>query len=204
MVRRVYFAFHYKDLLEGRADMVHDCWLKQDSHGFWYPSFWDAAKAVGENAIRALVDFEIVNTSVTVVLVGSRTYGRTWVRHEIAKSLENGNGLLAVHINGIPDRNQQTTANGPNPLDFMSFRVDADAGTVRLWELGQDGHSASPEWITCKGVSPIPVERFRYDLKGKTEGPLSDLFPIYDWSSDNGCADLRRWIEAASGTPVQC
>ena len=40
---------------------------------------------------------------MTVVLIGSDTLNRPYVQYEICKSLQRGNAVIGVHINGIRD-----------------------------------------------------------------------------------------------------
>ncbi|WP_368610462.1 TIR domain-containing protein [Bacillus wiedmannii] len=41
---------------------------------------------------------------VTCVLIKSQTFNRRWVRYEIMKSIEKGNKILEIHINGFKDK----------------------------------------------------------------------------------------------------
>ena len=66
---------------------------------------------------------------MTAVLVGSQTYARRWVHYKMMKSVECGNGLLAIHINCVRDKSGQTKVAGPNPLDYLGIQVSADGGT---------------------------------------------------------------------------
>ena len=52
-------------------------------------------------------------TSVTVVLIGTETLERPFVQYEICKSLQRGNAVIGIHINGIKDmRTLVTSARG--------------------------------------------------------------------------------------------
>lgn len=50
-----------------------------------------------------MIDKQLEGTSVTVVLIGSVTLNRLFVRYEICKSLQRGNAVIGVHINEIRD-----------------------------------------------------------------------------------------------------
>lgn len=66
---------------------------------------WEEAKRTSEFALKRLINGALEGTSVTCVLIGSQTYMRPWVRYEILKSIERGNGVFGVHINRIRDKN---------------------------------------------------------------------------------------------------
>jgi len=55
------------------------------------------------------VDSQLEGTSVTVVLVGEKTCNSRWVKYEIRKSIERGNGLLGIDISKIKDLQGNTS-----------------------------------------------------------------------------------------------
>lgn len=124
MSKRVFFSFHYQDVIDFRANVVRNHWLTKpdrESAGFFDASIWEAAKKEGDIAIKRLINKNIKNTSVTAVLVGSQTFNRRWVSYEIMKSMQKGNKLIAIHINRIKDNNRKTKPNGPNPFEYLGF-----------------------------------------------------------------------------------
>ncbi len=117
MARKVFFSFHYgRDI--SRANVVRNSWLTKDkgTAGFIDASLWEEAKAKGDASIKKLIDDQMIGTTVTAVLIGSETAQRTYVKYEIAKSLERGNGLLGIYIHNIKDLNGNVAAKGANPL----------------------------------------------------------------------------------------
>src|SRR5439155_10357404 len=122
MARRVFFSFHYQDVIDFRANVVRQHWVTKpdrEAAGFFDASIWETAKKTGSLAVKRLITSGLDGTSVTCVLIGSQTYARPWVRYEILKSFRKGNSMLAVHINSIRGRDQATKQNGPNPLSFV-------------------------------------------------------------------------------------
>lgn len=101
MARRVYFAFHYRDVASFRANVVRNSWVTKpdrDEAGFFDASLWEEAKKKDDDAIKRMINNALEGTSVTVVLIGAETSGRKWVKYEIKKSHERGNGLLGIYI----------------------------------------------------------------------------------------------------------
>jgi hypothetical protein len=64
--------------------------------------------------------------------VGTDTYNRRWVDYEIFKSLEKGNDILAIHINGIKGKDGKTKSNGNNPLYYLGYSFDDTGKKVKL------------------------------------------------------------------------
>lgn len=120
MPRRVFFSFHYqRDIW--RVNVVRNCWVTQDreSAGFWDASLWESAKKKGDAAIQKMIDDGLANTSVSVVLIGTETWERKWVRYEIIQSYQRGNGLFGVYIHSIKNQLGYSDVQGNNPFDHI-------------------------------------------------------------------------------------
>lgn len=136
MAQRVFFSFHYQDVIDFRANVVRQHWVTKDREaaGYFDASIWEEAKKEGEASLKRLINGGLDGSSNTCILVGSETYCRPWVRYEILKSFVRGNHLFAVHINAIKDKNQQTKTLGPNPLEYVGVTYSQDGRTMTLWE----------------------------------------------------------------------
>src|SRR5438876_4552001 len=122
MAKRVFFSFHYQDVIDFRANVLRQHWLTKpdrESAGFFDASIWGNAKLSGDIAFKRLINASLQGTSVTCVLVGSQTYARRWVRYEIMKGFRKSNLLLSIHVNPINGRDQVTKIKGPNPLKYL-------------------------------------------------------------------------------------
>lgn len=154
MARRVFFSFHYeRDIW--RANVVRNSWVTQDDReaaGFWDASLWEEAKKRGDDAIKRMIDKALEGTSVTAVLIGAETAGREWVKYEIKKSHENGNGLLGVYIHNIKDQDENTDTKGSNPFD--NFYIEENGKRTYLsaiyptydW-VNDDGYENFGDWV---------------------------------------------------------
>lgn len=54
-----------------------------------------------------------------MVLIGCETASRPFVKYELVKSVERGNGLLGIRIHKIACFNSGTDDQGRNPLDAL-------------------------------------------------------------------------------------
>src|SRR5260221_2987380 len=101
MAKRVYFAFHYQDVKDFRANVVrkHNFTGGVEAAGYYDHSIWEESKKKGDVALKRMINGELEGTSVTAILVGSQTYARRWVRYEIMKSVERGNKVIGIQIN---------------------------------------------------------------------------------------------------------
>jgi len=153
MGRRVFFSFHYeRDIW--RANQVRNSWITKDREaaGFWDASLWEEAKKKGDAAIKKMIDDGLVGSSVTVVLIGSETADRKYVKYEIEQSYKRGNGLLGIYIHRLKDKDGYTDSKGRNPFD--DFTVEQDGREVRLsslvdtydWVL-DNGYENFADWV---------------------------------------------------------
>jgi MTH538 TIR-like domain (DUF1863) len=122
--RKAFFSFHYDDVM--RTSVVRKAWMFKHPDSAMMPSFfdsslWERKKLVDDEAVKRLVRDGGWNTSAVCVLAGSETWKRRWVRHEIARAIVDGRGLLTIHLNSIRHHVTETPhTRGPNPLDFMA------------------------------------------------------------------------------------
>jgi len=193
MAKRVFFCFHYQDVIDFRANVVRNHWMTKpdrESAGFFDASVWETAKKTGNTAVKRLIHSGLDGTSVTCVLVGSQTYARPWVRYEILKSFRKGNSIFAVHINSIHGKNQLSKPKGPNPLSFVGVTFSATGLTGTLWEKVNGEWQQYPEIDGSSSYQTGGVA-LMYHEKGFN---LSQWYPEYDWVADDGYNNFANWV----------
>jgi hypothetical protein len=195
VARRTFFSFHYKPDVT-RAWVVRNSWVtklaqgERDDAGFFDNSVFEAAQRESDEVLKRFLREGLKNTTVTCVLIGSETALRRWVRYEIFQSFMRGNELLAIRVHAIPGFNKLPSAEGFNPFDSVAFAVDGDQ--IRFKEYMTTG------WQFARDVGSMPLKDATYNLGGRTNHTLSNLFPIYAWNTGNGYRNLGEWIEAAA------
>lgn len=137
MARRVFFSFKYKDV--SRAMVVRNSWVAQGkgAAGFIDAADFEELKRQGDTAIKNWIDKQLNGTSVTVVLVGEKTCTSRWVKYEIEKSIEIGNGLFGIDVSKIKDLQGNTTERcGRIPKGYEFY----------LW-FKDNGYNKMGDWI---------------------------------------------------------
>lgn len=137
MARKVFFSFKYEDV--SRAMVVRNSWVAQgrESAGFIDAADFEKVKRQGDQTIKNWIDNQLKGTSVTVVLVGEKTCSSRWVKYEIEKSIEIGNGLLGIDISKIKNLQEKTSERCgqiPKGYDFYLWSKD-------------DGYNKMGDWI---------------------------------------------------------
>lgn len=154
MARRVFFSFHYENDIN-RSMTVRNSWVTQgkEAAGFIDKAEFEKVKRQGEATVHRWIDKQLEGTSVTVVLIGTETLNRPFVQYEICKSLERGNAVIGVHINGIRDMRTQKTSLKGNPHTIIGFFSDNrpayfDSVADGIYDYTYDnGYYHLGEWI---------------------------------------------------------
>ncbi len=144
MARRVFFSFHYeRDVW--RAGQVRNSWVTKpdrETAGFWDAASWEEVKRGGDAAIKKWIREQLKGTSVTVVLIGTETSSRHYVKYEIEQSIEKRNGLLGIYIHNIKDVDSKTDSMGPNPFKEMGIK------NVKTYDwVNDDGYNNLGDWV---------------------------------------------------------
>jgi hypothetical protein len=165
-------------------------------------SVWEEAERKGAAVLKALIDTWLKGTSVTVVLVGSETYSRRWVKYEIVKSFVEGKGVLPIYINRIPSKYEGIKAKGINPLERLAVDVSDDCKSLTFYEL-VNGKWRPFEYLAEDNNRTTNSFYFEdgwfNDYKGGKSYKFSDLFGDgYDWVLDDGYHNFAVWIQDAA------
>lgn len=192
MAKRVFFSFHYQDVIDFRANTVRNHWITKpdrEQAGFFDASVWEESRKKGDIALKRLINGALENTSNTCVLVGTETYRRPWVRYEILKSFKRGNHLLAVHINSIKGKDQKVKALGPNPFDFVGVKYSSDGKTATLIEW------LNKKWVDYDKIDGSATFTVNVGTARRGKGfKLSELFKLYDWDAGKGYDNFSSWL----------
>lgn len=192
MAKRVFFSFHYQDVIDFRVNVVRQHRLtKDDSAGYFDASIWEKAKKTGNYALKRLINDALRNTSVTCVLIGSETYNRQWVKYEIFRSIYKGNNLIGIHINNISDKYEKKKPKGPNPFDYLAVEISKDGSQYAFLECENQKWKY---WEEIESTRWFHNDYFDRNLAGTCK-KLSDFFNVYDWMKDDGYNRFPEWID---------
>jgi hypothetical protein len=193
MAKRVFFSFHYQDVIDFRANVVRNHWMTKpdrEEAGYFDASIWESAQRRGDVALKRLINGGLENTTNTCVLIGSSTYARPWVRYELLKSFRKGNHLFGVHINGINGRDGHTKVFGLNPLEYIGVTYSDDGRTATLWEKN------GSDWVKYEKIDETADYAVQVDTQYRGKGfNLSSWYPSYDWSANRGYENFASWVK---------
>jgi hypothetical protein len=201
MARFVFFSFSYKYVKNFKANVVRQSWvINNKPETFVDGSIWEKEKSKGPLVIKKLIEEGLKMTSTTAVLIGENTSQRRWVKYEIIKSFEKGNGIVGIHINRIRGKDQVISARGFNPLDRLAFKISEDGKKIQFYEL------INGRWQVFKDLPEINNKKsntlfFENSLwLGNEFGKFfrfSDKFKTSCWVNDDGHKNFTTWISEA-------
>jgi len=190
MARRVFFSFHYeRDVW--RANVVRKIWVTKpdrEAAGFIDAAEFEEIQRQGDLAVKRWINSQLKGTSVTAVLIGAETYRRRWVRYEIIKSFDKGNGLLGIYIHKIKDKDEKTDFKGENPFEYVGVYIGRD-GKAEYRELRNGEWVRFEDYPGCSG---------NFDRKYWTGKVYTFSHKTYDWVDDDGYNNIGKWIEESA------
>lgn len=119
MARRVFYSFHF----------TNDFWRTQqvrnigavEGQTLCTPNAWEELKRKGKDSIERWIDDNMHGKSCVVVLVGSETASREWVRREIVKGWDAGKGVVGIRIHELLNSDGRPSSEGANPFDAIGL-----------------------------------------------------------------------------------
>lgn len=145
--RQIFYSFHFANDVF-RVQQIRNIGALEENKPV-SPNDWETVKRQGEASIKRWIDDNMKYRSCVVVLVGSETANRPWVRYEIEKAWKDGKGLFGIHVHNLRDPKTGICAKGANP--FSSFTV---------------GGSPFSNIVAC--YDPSPMDAYN-DIKNNIE-----------------------------------
>jgi len=119
MVRKVFFSFHFdNDVM--RVQLVRNMGALEGNEPVSVND-WERVRK-SEESIKSWIENTMRNCDCLIVLVGSETANRPWVKYEIVKAWNDGKGVFGIHIHNLNDIKKGRCAKGVNPFDYITFK----------------------------------------------------------------------------------
>lgn len=115
----VFYSFHFKNDVM-RVQQVRQMKLL-DGNPPASANDWERLKRTGKTAVERWIDQNMKYKRCVIVLIGSETSTRPWVRYEIEKAWKDGRALMGIHIHNLRCPNTGTDRKGQNPFKLFTF-----------------------------------------------------------------------------------
>lgn len=116
--RQVFYSFHYDNDVLRTQGIRNIGAIEGNSPAS--ANEWETVKKKGDTAIQNWIDHAMQSRSCVIVLVGSETANRRWVKYEIEKAWKENKGLLGIYIHNIKDPRTGICKQGTNPFDSVT------------------------------------------------------------------------------------
>lgn len=126
-----------------RASQVRNMGKVDDSSTF-SDNDWEEVRLKTDKEIKKWINSQMEKRSCLVVLIGSHTSGRKWIKYEIEKAYELSKGIVGIYINKLKDSEGKQSEKGANP--FYSIYTSDDK------RLSQFVTAYDPPSITSQGA----------------------------------------------------
>lgn len=82
---------------------------------------WEQIKRNGKTAVQNWIDSNLKYKRCLIVLIGSETASRPWVKYEIERAWNLGKAIIGIYIHNIKCARTGACRQGPNPFDQFEF-----------------------------------------------------------------------------------
>ncbi|MCU7918983.1 MAG: TIR domain-containing protein [Candidatus Thiodiazotropha sp. (ex Epidulcina cf. delphinae)] len=132
MARRAFYSFHYKPD-NWRASQIRNMGVVEGNRPAT-DNDWETVKKGGDKSIQKWIDGQLNGKSVAIVLIGSNTAGRKWIKYEIKKAWQDDKGVLGVYVHNLKDSDGDQSTKGNNPFDAYKIGETSMSKIVKAYD----------------------------------------------------------------------
>lgn len=138
--RQVFYSFHYKNDI-WKVSQVKNMGVVDGSKTVT-ANEWEEVKKKGDDAIKRWINVSMKSRTCLVVLVGTETVNRKWVKYEIEQAWNNQMGVVGIYIHNLKDNVGKTSQKGKNPFETFEFNNTSFANIVKCYDpLSSDAYN---------------------------------------------------------------
>lgn len=146
----VFYSFHYDNDVF-RVQQIRNMGVV-DGNEPVSPNDWEQVKRKGDAAVEKWIDDSLKYKRCVIVLIGSETVNRPWVKHEIKRAWEMKKGLFGIYIHNLRDPRTGTCAKGPNPFSNWNVGGQSMANLItchdsRAWDTYGEISRNITSWV---------------------------------------------------------
>ena len=129
--KQVFYSFHFdNDVM--RVQQIRNIGVIEDNKPVSVND-WEQVRRGGTPSIQKWIDENMKYKNCVVVLVGSQTADREWVKYEIKKAWNDGRGLVGIHIHNIKCPRNGLGRQGENPFDQFTVNGKSLSSIVQCY-----------------------------------------------------------------------
>lgn len=117
--RQIFYSFHYDNDVF-RVQQIRNIGALEENKPVSVNE-WETVKRGGEASIKKWIDENLKYKSCLVVLIGSETANRKWVKYEIEKAWNDGKAVLGIYIHNLKCPRTGVCSQGSNPFEHFTL-----------------------------------------------------------------------------------
>lgn len=159
MARKVFFSFHYSDIL--LVSRIRNSWRLRpgsETQPFHDRAEWEKVRRESPATIKHWIDSQLKGSSVSVVLVGTDTSTRPWVKYEIESSIGQKKGIVFIDLGGMKTTQGYYYRTGASPANWTLNRTGQPLSNYyRSYNWERDyGYQNMGKWVEDAFNAPKP------------------------------------------------
>jgi hypothetical protein len=128
----VFYSFHYDNDVF-RVQQIRNMGVVEGDEPV-SPNEWEQLKRRGDAAVERWIDESMKYKRCVIVLIGSQTASRPWVKYEIKRAWESKKGLFGIYIHNLRCPRTGTCAKGSNPFYNWNIGSQSMASLVTCYD----------------------------------------------------------------------
>ncbi|MDO1495482.1 TIR domain-containing protein [Pseudomonas putida] len=121
MKRKVFYSFHFdNDVM--RVQQIRNMGVLEGVEPT-SPNVWEEIQRT-DQGVKDWIEDNLAGKSCLVVLIGSETADRKWVKYEIKRAWELGKTVVGVYIHRLNCPRNGYDTKGTNPFDQFTFKTN--------------------------------------------------------------------------------
>jgi len=116
--RQIFYSFHYNNDVM-RVAQIRNIGALEDNKPV-SDNDWETIKRGGDKSIENWINDNMRYRTCVVVLIGSETANRKWVKYEIEKAWNEERGLFGIYIHNIKCPRNGKSVQGLNPFEQVA------------------------------------------------------------------------------------
>lgn len=128
MTRKVFYSFHF-DNDSWRAGQVRNIGVVDGSEPL-KGNRWEDVKAKADKDIKEWINDNLKDKSCLVVLIGTETSERKWVKYEIETAWNLGKAVCGIYIHKLKDANGKQSTKGDNPFEQFTLEDGSKLSSI--------------------------------------------------------------------------
>lgn len=131
MKRKVFYSFHFdNDVM--RVQQIRNMGLLEGDEPV-SANTWEEIKRT-EQGVKNWINKNIEGKSCLVVLIGSQTANRPWVKYEIERAWSQGKAVVGIYVHRLNCPRNGYGKKGDNPFDQFTFKRGDKVITPLIYE----------------------------------------------------------------------